>query len=124
MVPKNPHAVGVHDRSLRDMMEEKQFEKLARAELAYIEERFDDVDPDEVEVSSTDGVITLELKDGVKVIINSHRAARQIWMAAVVNAWHFDFDSSDNRWRTGKKEELRAVITGVVRDRIGLEVDI
>ena len=108
-------------------MDESTFDRVGRAELEHIEARLADVDPDDVEVTSSDGVRTLALRDGVRMVINTHRAARQIWMAAVASAWHFDPPSpghSDGRWRTPSGDELRATVRTVIRDRIGLEVDL
>jgi CyaY protein len=110
-----------------DPMDEASFDKVGRAELSYIEERLADVDPDDVEISASDGVLTLALRDGVRVVINTHRAARQIWMAAVASAWHFDPPRSDDpseSWRTTAGDELRATIRSVIRERIGLSVDL
>lgn len=105
-------------------MDDAKFDKIARDELTDIEERMLDVDPDEVEVTSSDGVLKLDLRDGVRVVINSHRAARQIWMAAVASAWKFDHDPDTDRWvtRTASPDELRATLTNLVRERIGLEL--
>lgn len=103
-------------------MDEVSFDKAARAELRAIEDAFTDIDPDEVEVSTSDGVIRLDLRDGTKIVINSHRAARQIWMAAIATAWHFD-PTDDGTWIAPKTgEELRATLARLVRDRIGLEL--
>jgi len=110
-----------------DPQEEPGFDHLGRAELAYIEEHLADVDPDDVEVSTSDGVLTLALRDGVRVVINTHRAARQIWMAAVASAWHFDPprpDDPNGRWRTAQGQELRAVLRSVIHERLGLSVDL
>ena len=104
-------------------MDESTFDKLGRAELSFIEEQLADVDPDDVEVTSTDGVLTLALRDGVRVVINTHRAARQIWMAAVASAWHFDPPAGDaGGWRTADGQELRHTLRTVIRERIGLEI--
>src|SRR6188508_2160877 len=104
-------------------MDEAGFDEVAREELRAIEDAFADVDPDDVEVSTSDGVLRLDLKDGTKIVINSHRAARQIWMAAVASAWHFD-PSAENGvgpWKTPKTgEELRPTLVKLVRDRIGV----
>ena len=102
-------------------MDESRFDELGRAELAALEDAFEDVDPDEVEVSSSDGVLTLELRDGVRIVINTHRVARQIWMAAVASAWKFDHHA-DGRWRTAAGDELRATIAAVIRERLGIAV--
>jgi CyaY protein len=67
-------------------------------------------------------VLRLDLRDGTKIVINSHRAAGQIWMAAVASAWHFD-PRADGGWYAAKSgEELHATLAKLVRDRIGLEV--
>jgi CyaY protein len=107
-------------------MDDAAFDRLGRAELADIEERLTDVDPDEVEITSSDGVLTLTLRDGVRVVVNTHRAARQIWMAAVASAWHFDPPAAggDGPWRTPSGQELRATLRDVIRERIGLTVDL
>jgi CyaY protein len=103
-------------------MDDATFDELGRAELSHIEDCFEDVDPDEVEISVSDGVLTLELRDGVRVVVNTHRAARQIWMAAVASAWKFSYDDSDGRWRTDGGAELRATLAGILRERLGLAV--
>ncbi len=103
-------------------MEEAAFDEEARTELRHIEDAFADVDPDAVEVTTSDGVLRLELRDGTKVVINSHRAARQIWLAAVASAWHFD-PSADGSWRSPKSgDELRATVTRLVREHAGLDL--
>jgi len=101
-------------------MDEASFDSAARAELTRIEDALADVDPDDVEVSTSDGVLRLELRDGTKIVINSHRAARQIWMAAVASAWHFD-PAADGRWRAAKTgEELRATVSRLVSEHVGV----
>jgi CyaY protein len=104
-------------------MDETTFDKIGRAELAHIEECLADVDPDDIEVNSADGMLTLVLRDGVKVVVNTHRAARQIWMAAVTTAWHFDPPkAADGGWRTGNGTELRETLARVLRERVGIAV--
>lgn len=103
-------------------MDEAAFDKVAREELRAIEDAFADVDPDDVEVSTSDGVLRLDLRDGTKIVINSHRAARQIWMAAIASAWHFD-PADGGAWRASKSgEELRPTLVRLVRERIGLQL--
>jgi CyaY protein len=103
-------------------MDEASFDRIARVELHHIEDAFADVDPDDVEVSVSDGVIRLDLRDGTRIVINSHRAAGQIWMAAVATAWHFD-PSADGLWKAAKSgEELRATLARLVREHTGVDV--
>lgn len=103
-------------------MDDASFDQVARGELSELEDAFAAVDPDDVEVSVSDGVLRLDLRDGTRIVINSHRAARQIWMAAVASAWHFD-PSSDGSWRAAKTgEQLRPTLAKLLHERIGLTV--
>ena len=105
-------------------MDDATFDHAARKELRAIEDAFADIDPDDVEVSTSDGVLRLDLRDGTKIVINSHRAARQIWMAAVASAWHFD-PGDGGTWIAAKSgEELRATLSRVVREHVGVELRI
>ena len=104
-------------------MDEAEFDHVAREELSRLEDAFADIDPDEIEVSSSEGVLRLDLRDGTRIVINSHRAARQIWMAAIASAWHFD--PAGDTWRAPKTgEELRPTLARLLRERIGLEVSL
>jgi CyaY protein len=103
-------------------MDEATFDHQAHVELQAIEDAFADVDPDQVEVEVSDGVLRLDLRDGTKIVINSHRAARQIWMAAISTAWHFD-PGSEGQWVAAKTgDELHATIKRLLRDRIGIDL--
>jgi CyaY protein len=105
-------------------MDEADFERLASDELHKLEDSLADIDPDDVEVNSSDGVLRLDLRDGTRIVINSHRAARQIWMAAIASAWHFD-PAGEGIWRASKTgEELRPTLSRLVRERIGLELSL
>ena len=105
-------------------MDDASFDRVARDELHALENAFAEVDPDDVEVSTSDGVLRLDLRDGTRIVINSHRAARQIWMAAVASAWHFD-PSGDGSWRAAKTgEDLRPTLARLLHERIGLSVSL
>ena len=105
-------------------MDDAEFDNAARDELRNLEDAFEAIDPDDVEVSTSDGVLRLDLRDGTRIVINSHRAARQIWMAAVASAWHFD-PAGEGVWRAPKTgEELRPTLARLLQERIGLAVSL
>jgi CyaY protein len=105
-------------------MDDATFDKLARNELHYLEDGLSAIDPDDVEISSSDGILRLDLRDGTKIVINSHRAARQIWMAAVSTAWHFD-PRPDGVWTAAKTgDELRATVRSLLKRHVALDVAI
>jgi frataxin-like iron-binding protein CyaY len=59
-------------------MDDHEFDRIAEQELDALERTLGELDPDEVEVSLASGVLTLTFADGAKVVVNSHRAAREI----------------------------------------------
>jgi CyaY protein len=102
---------------------EHEFERAADSVLRALEGALSEVDGLEVDLES--GILTLSFHDGTQYVVNSHRAARQIWMAAERTAWHFDFAGADRGWlatRTG--EELRAAVAGVVSRKLGRAVSL
>src|SRR4029077_5459773 len=79
---------------------------------------------DAVDVDLADGILTLEFDEGPKVVVNSHSAARQIWLAANLAAGHFSPDPKTGRWfdsKTGEElwDRLRAILT----DRLGHPIE-
>ena len=100
---------------------DREFEKVAEAELRSLEDVVGELGLD-VEVELEMGILTLEFTDGDKYVINSHRAARQIWMAANRTAWHFD-PLADGRWVAKKTgDELRATLASVLAKKLGKPV--
>ncbi len=99
------------------------FDQIADAELTYLEKRLGDFDPDELEVELSQGVLTLTLGDDSKIVVNSHHAAGEIWMAAYRQAWHFAPKEEGGRveWRTAK-EELRATLARILSEKLGRDV--
>ncbi|MSP61395.1 MAG: iron donor protein CyaY [Myxococcales bacterium] len=104
-------------------MNEDHFDTIADAELHRLEKAFDAFDPDELEVDLAMGVLSATLGDGSKVIINSHRAAGQIWMAAFRTAWHFTPHEEGGvvTWRTGT-DELHAALSRLLSEKLGRDV--
>ena len=99
-------------------MDDKQFERLAYDELERIEEALGAVDG--VDLDLADGILTVEFDEGPKVVVNSHSAARQIWVAANLAASHFSYDEKTDRWfdsRTG--QELWDRLQTILMERLG-----
>lgn len=102
-------------------MDEATFDKLAGDELKLLDQKLGELD--EAEVDSTGDVITLEFADGAKYVINSHRAARQIWLSAEMRASHYSWQAGSRRWLDDKTgEDLYARIEGVLSARLGRPV--
>ena len=82
---------------------EDLFERLADAVLRALERAVNEVDGVQADLQS--GILNIEFEDGDRFVINSHRAARQIWMAASARAWHFDVDPATERWTAQRTSE-------------------
>lgn len=105
-------------------MTDPEFEKLADAALTSLRAALDDLGLD-VEVELAMGILSLEFPDGGKYIINSHRAAKQIWMAAERSAWHFDprLDATPVKWvATRSGDELWAALSQVLSHKLGQDI--
>jgi CyaY protein len=100
-------------------MDEARFEQLAAEELEALEEALRDVDG--VEADLANGILALELDDeGPNVVVNSHTAARQIWVAANLAAAHFAYDDKTGRWfDTRSGAELHAHLAAQLSQRLG-----
>lgn len=100
-----------------------RFDVVADDTLQALLRALDGVDDLEAELSQ--GVLTITFEaGGPAYVVNSHRAAGQIWMAADRNAWHFDPDAQGARWTASKPphEDLWAALEGALARRLGRAV--
>jgi len=100
-------------------MDEATFDKLASDELKKIDTALGGVDG--IEVDSTGDVITIEFEDGCRYVVNSHRAARQIWLAAELSAAHYS-RADDGRWIDTRGGELWSRLGEVLGNKLGRSV--
>lgn len=91
--------------------------------LRDLVDKFDDLDPDECEAETAEGVLKLGFADGSKCILNRQSAAGQVWLAEGTTAWHFEFDPDTATWLDTKgRGELYEVLAGVLARRLGRPV--
>ncbi len=87
------------------------FEKIAQHTLDHLYEAISDALGEEADVHlQSDGVLIIEFEDGQKFVVNSHRVAQQMWLAAYSSAWHFD----PPEWKTSKGEQLLPTLETVL----------
>ena len=68
-------------------MEESEYRTLADACLQRVARWLEGIEPDEVDYTTGDGMLTLEFPDGARFVLNRQGAARQIWFAAGARGW-------------------------------------
>jgi len=107
------------------MISEAEYETLAAPELKKLLEAVDTIDSDQLEAELESDILTLEFSDDTRYVINSHRAARQIWMAAERLAWHFDWDAARHAWVAKKTgDELWQAVGTVIGNKLGQSVEL
>jgi len=106
---------------------EDSYRKLASATLNRLVSQLDALSlrlGEAFEVELGNDILTVEFPDGVRFVVNSHRAAQQIWMAANTSAWHFN-PAADGAWVCSKSgETLVAVLTKQLSDKLGAPIEL
>jgi CyaY protein len=104
-----------------DGISEKAYEARAFPELTALVDALDAF-PDDLFAELGGDVLTIEFNDQSRYVINSHLAARQIWLAAERSAWHFDPDP-EGRWVDRKSgAELWGKLQELLGKKIGRPV--
>ena len=102
------------------VLTESDYDALAAPQLQQLIAGLDALTNDSVEAELASDILTIEFSDGARYVLNSHRAARQIWLSAERSAWHFDYLAGTNRWVAAKSgEELWATVTRLISAKLG-----
>jgi len=76
-----------------------------------------------LEAELASDILTIEFADGTRYVLNSHRAARQIWLSAERSAWHFDYVPAAKTWVAAKSgDELWSTLTRLLSTKLGIGV--
>jgi CyaY protein len=100
-------------------LSEQDYEARALPELRALVDALDALDLGGIECELSSDILTIELSGGDRYVVNSHRAARQIWMAADRSAWHFDWDTERSAWVAKKTgDELWSTLSRVLANKL------
>jgi len=106
------------------MSADTQFAKAAADTLRRLESALTGLDSERMEVDLGGDVLTVEFDDGRTYVVNSHSAAKQVWVAAEARAWHLSL-GEDGRWvDTREGRELWALVGDLVGRKLGRPVDL
>lgn len=83
-------------------IDERTYERLAAEAFRKVLDLFDEVEPEEADVEASGDVIRIELRGGSKIVLNTQRPARQLWLAGGQRAWHFSYDAESGSWLDDK----------------------
>ena len=111
---------------MTQVLTESDYDALAAPELARVIASLDalsDESDQALEAELASDILTIEFPDGARYVLNSHRAARQIWLSAERSAWHFDYLPSSKSWVAAKSgDELWTTLTQLLSAKLGTAV--
>jgi len=104
---------------------ESDYDALAAPELQRLIDSLDSLSDDSVEAELASDILTIEFSDGTRYVLNSHRAARQIWLSAERSAWHFDYVPSSKSWIAAKSgDEMWSTLTRLLSEKLGTAIQL
>lgn len=104
-------------------MDEHEFERHAADTFRAVLDLFDGVDPDDADVEPSGDVIRIDCRGGKRIVLNTQRPARQVWLAGGTSGYHFSYDVATQRWLDDKgRGELFDTLRTLVRDACGVQL--
>ena len=101
-------------------MTDSEFLERADAVLRRLESAVDAADAD-IEVTRAGNVVTLELPDASKIVVNSQAPMQQMWVAARLGAHHYAW--IEGAWRdTRDGSELFAALSRILSAQSGVPI--
>jgi len=102
-------------------MDEREFEIRAAEAWKHVLDLFDEIDPEDADVEHAGDVIRIDYRGGLRVVLNTQRPARQLWLAGGARAWHFSYDPKQGLWIDDKNhsDELYATLSALTLAAIG-----
>jgi len=110
------------------VLSEADYDALAAPELQRLItslDAFTEGSEESLEAELASDILTIEFSDGTRYVLNSHRAARQIWLSAERSAWHFDYVSGSKSWVAAKSgDELWSTLNRLLSTKLGAAISL
>ena len=105
-------------------MDELEFERRAAQAWKRVLDLFEDVDAEDADVEQAGDVIRIDFRGGQRLVLNTQRPARQIWLAGGSQAWHFSYDPAQDLWfdDKGRGVELYAQVAALTKQAVGIDL--
>ena len=104
-------------------MENKEYLKRVEELFLKVEDKLDEYE-DDIDYAHTPDKLMLNFESsGKKVVINTQRAIKEIWLAGNSRAWHFQFLSDQDIWfARAEQEEFYNCLASLLSDNLGQPV--
>ena len=100
-------------------MTEREYHDLADATLRDLEARLDAAGLD---FETGGGILTIEMDDGSRIILNRQPPVQELWLAAKSGGYHFAWDGS--RWYSRRDSaSLDDLLRRCIREQGGPDLD-
>jgi CyaY protein len=101
-------------------MDDNEFRDLSDACLGKVAKWLEDLDPDEVDYTAGDGVVTIEFSGGAKFILSRQSQMKQMWLAAGSHAFHYIWNPTSSTWLDDKDgHELFQRLAESISEQVG-----
>jgi iron-sulfur cluster assembly protein CyaY len=107
-------------------MDDKEFRERSDAALTKVAKWLEDFDPDEVDYTTADGVVTIEFAggSGAKFILSRQSQMKQLWLAAGSHGFHYNWDGARGAWLDDKDgHELFPRLAETISEQLGHPVE-
>jgi frataxin len=86
-------------------LDDSSFARLADGAMDRLMDRIEGGCPD-ADAELEGGILTVELADGGKYVLNKHGPLKQLWLSSPKSgAWHFAYDEAKREWRSTRGPE-------------------
>jgi CyaY protein len=101
-------------------MDDNEFRDLSDACLGKVAKWLENLDPDEVDYTAGDGVVTIEFAGGAKFILSRQSQMKQMWLAAGSHAFHYIWNPTSSTWLDDKDgHELFQRLAESISEQVG-----
>ena len=101
-------------------MDDNEFRDLSDACLGKVAKWLENLDPDEVDYTAGDGVVTIEFAGGAKFILSRQSQMKQMWLAAGSHAFHYIWNPTSSTWLDDKDDhELFQRLAESISEQVG-----
>lgn len=102
-------------------LDESTYHQLIDQLQQQIEEALDSADFD-VDTEMSNGILTIDLEEGGKIILSRQPALSQLWVAAKSGGYHLDYHEATETWQVlGSEETLATLLSRLVLEQTGIE---
>src|ERR1700689_2618258 len=105
-------------------MDDNEFRERSDVALSKVAKWLEDLDPDEVDYTTADGVVTIEFAGGAKFILSGQSQMKQLWLGAGSPGFHYRWAASARLWIDDKDgHELLPRLAETISEQLGHPVE-